>query len=188
MSRTLTLLPFFLLGWAIKQRGLDRRDWFRAPSVPLRLAALVTLAAGAAGVLLIVAMPHFSWELFLWRRSYSAMHYGPLRGLALRAAMLVIAGAMTFAVLVLVPRGTRWFTRFGENTLYVYVLHIPIISAIQTWHLDARIAQVPLSSVVAFGLAIALTLVLSLPIVRTVFGWILEPRWLFRRALERRPA
>jgi fucose 4-O-acetylase-like acetyltransferase len=188
MSRTITLLPFFLLGWAIKQRGLDRRAWFGAPSVRLRLAAVVLLAAGAAAVLLLMAMPHFNWELFTWRRGYSGMHYGPVRGLALRAATLAIAAAMTFALLLLVPRRTRWFTRFGENTLYVYVLHIPIISAIETWQLDERIAQVPLSAVVAFALAIAITLALSQPIVKRLTSWALEPRWLFRRALERRPA
>jgi fucose 4-O-acetylase-like acetyltransferase len=188
VSRTLTLLPFFLLGWAIKQRCLDRRSWFQAPSVPLRLAAVVTFAAGAAAVLLITAMPHFSWELFTWRRGYAAMHYSPMRGVALRAATLAIAAAMTFALLLLVPRRTRWFTRLGENTLYVYVLHIPIIQAFQTWHLDARIAQVPLSAVVAFVIAVALTLVLSQPVVKRLTGWLLEPRWLFKRALERRPA
>jgi fucose 4-O-acetylase-like acetyltransferase len=188
VSRTLTLLPFFLLGWAIKQRELDRRAWFRAPSVPLRLAALVTFAVGAAAVLLLMAMPHFSWELLTWRRGYAAMHYGPLHGVALRAATLALAAVMTFALLLLVPRRTRWFTRLGENTLYVYVLHIPIIQAFQTWHLDTRIAQVPLSAVVAFAVAIVITFVLSQPVVKRLTQWILEPRWLFRRALERRPA
>ena len=33
VSRTVALLPFFLLGWLIKQRGLDRSVWFRAPSL-----------------------------------------------------------------------------------------------------------------------------------------------------------
>jgi fucose 4-O-acetylase-like acetyltransferase len=188
VSRTVTLLPFFLLGWAIRQRGLERRAWFSAPSVRLRLAAVAALAALAAAVLLIMAMPHFSWELFTWRRGYSAMHVGPLRGLALRAASLAIAAGMTFALLLLVPRRTRWFTRLGQNTLYVYVLHIPIITAVQGWHLDARIAHVPLSTVVALALAVGITLGLSQPLVKRLSSWALEPRWLFRRALERRPA
>jgi fucose 4-O-acetylase-like acetyltransferase len=187
-SRTLTLLPFFLLGWAIKQRGIDRRAWFQAPSVPVRLGAVLVLAACGAAVLLIMAMPHFDWELFTWRRGYHAMHLGAVQGVGLRAATLAIAAVMTFALLMLVPRRTRWFTRLGENTLYVYVLHIPIISAIQSFHLDTRIAQVPLSAVVAFAIAIGLTLALSQPIVKRLTGWALEPRWLFRRALERRPA
>jgi fucose 4-O-acetylase-like acetyltransferase len=188
VSRTITLLPFFLLGWAIKQRRLDRRAWFQEPSVLLRVLALLALVGAGAAVLAIMTMPHFTSELFTWRRSYGTMHFSGLRGLALRAATLTIAGAMTFAVLLLAPRRTRWFTRLGANTLYVYVLHIPIIQAIQSAHLDTRMAQLPLSPVVAFVIAIAMTLVLSQPVVKRLGSWALEPRWLFRRALEQRPA
>lgn len=188
MSRTLTLLPFFLLGWALRQRGLDRRQWFLAPSLRLRAGAVLVLAASAAAVLALMAMPHFSWELLTWRRGYSAMHYGAVRGLALRAATLGIAAAMTCAVLLLAPRRTRWFTRLGENTLYVYVLHIPIISAIQAAHLNTRMAATPLSTVVALAVAVGITLLLAQPVVKRLCGWLLEPRRLFRRALERRPA
>ena len=188
VSRSVALLPFFALGWTVRQRGLDRRAWFLAPSVGLRLTAGLALVAAAAGVLALIALPHFSGDLLTWRRSYSAMGYGPLQGLALRAAMLAIAGAMTLAVLVLVPRRARWFTRLGENTLYVYLLHIPVILTIRAWHLDARIEHLPLSPVLAFALAVAITLVLSQPIVKRLCGWALEPRWLFRRALQPRPA
>jgi fucose 4-O-acetylase-like acetyltransferase len=188
MSRTFALLPFFLLGWAIRQRGIDRRAWFAAPSLRLRVAALLVLAASVAVVLLLLATPHYTSELLTWRSSYRAMHFSARHGLVLRAAALGVATAMTLALLLLVPRRTHWFTRLGGNTLYVYVLHIPIITAINGLHLNTRIAQVPLSTVVAFMVALGITLALSQPAVRRLAGWLLEPRWLFRRALERRPA
>jgi fucose 4-O-acetylase-like acetyltransferase len=188
VSRSVALLPFFLLGWTIRQRGLERRAWFRAPSLRLRAVAVLLVVAGGAAALALHGMPHFTSELFTWRRSYSAMHDGALHGIALRAAAGLVAAGMTAGVLLLVPRRTRWFSRLGENTLYVYVLHIPIIQAMQHWHLDARIRDLPLSGLVAFLVAAAMTLVLSQPLVKRLASWALEPRWLFRRALERQPA
>lgn len=188
MSRTLTLLPFFLAGWAFRQRGIDRRGWFQAPPVRLRVTAAVVLAVAGAGVLLLMAMPSFSWELLLWRRSYSAMRVGALRGVLLRGAVGAIAAAMTAAFLLLVPRRVRWFTRLGENSLYAYLLHIPVLTAMRALGLDKRIAETPLSAVVALAVAVTLTLLLTQPVVKRLTGWALEPAWLFRRALERRPA
>lgn len=188
VSRTLTLLPFFLLGWAIRQRGIDRRGWFQAPSLRIRIAAALVLAAGAAAVLGVMATPHFTYELFLMRRSYSAMHYGALHGVLLRGAALTIAAAMTVAFLMLVPRRVRWFTRLGENSLYVYVLHIPILTAMNAARVNKVIADTPLSAVVALAIAFVLVVLLSQPIVKRAFSWALEPMWLFRSALEKRPA
>jgi fucose 4-O-acetylase-like acetyltransferase len=188
VSRTLTLLPFFLLGWTIRQRGIDRRGWFQAPSLRIRIAAALVLAAGAAAVLAVMATPHFTYELFLLRRSYSAMHYGALHGLLLRGVALAIAAAMTVALVMLVPRRVRWFTRLGENSLYVYVLHIPILTAMNAGHLNTAIANTPLSAVVALAVSFVLVVALSQPLVKRAFSWALEPMWVFRGALEKRPA
>ena len=40
----------------------------------------------------------------------------------------------------------------------------------------------------AITIPLVLTLALSQPIVKRTFAWALEPQWLFRGALERRPA
>lgn len=188
VSRTLALLPFFVLGWAMRQREWHLRPWFLQPSPALRIAAAATLAAAVAAAALLVINPSFTWELLYWRRSYAAMQFGPLTGVALRGGMLVLAIAMTFALLVLTPRRQRWYTRLGENTLYVYLLHVPLVTAIRDWRIDDRIAQMPFSTGVALALAIAITLLLSLPIVKRCTHLALEPRWLFKRALAAQPS
>lgn len=188
VSRTLSLLPFFLLGWTIRQRGIDRRQWFLAPSLRLRLAAVGVLAAGAAAVLAVMATPNFTYEVFLMRRSYAAMQFSPLHGMVLRGTALAVAAAMSAALILLVPRRVRWFTRLGENSLYVYVLHIPILTALNAARVNRLIADTPLSAVVALAVSFVLVVLLSQPIVKRAFSWALEPTWLFRGVLEKRPA
>ena len=52
MSRTLGMLPFFVLGWAVQQRGGWRALRTAADRWPVRMIAVVVLVSGAAACLL----------------------------------------------------------------------------------------------------------------------------------------
>ncbi|WP_407666026.1 acyltransferase family protein [Microbacterium keratanolyticum] len=184
LSRTLGLLFFFTLGWwardrdiVMRMRLLESRPWW------LRTSAVVVL--GATG------WAAWNW-LSIWE-SIDLRHwlfydssYVDLGGTqwwagGVRIILIIVALLLSVAFFALVPRGTHWWTRFGQYTMYVYLLHsfvlYPFRESGALRGLDPTWLWLPL--VTALSVAIALALATS-P-VRRVFRPLVEPRpaWLF---------
>lgn len=199
-SRTLCLMPFFVAGWMARERGWFARRRFVRPSGPERAAAWCFLAAVAA---VFVALPNLrsEWRLdgwLTWKDDYGALladspiagfapeHFGAVAavGIAMRLLLLAVAGAMTLALLLVVPRGTSVITTWGSRTLYVYLLHGPIVWAMRRYGAVDAIGELGTPGVlILIGIGIAIVLVLSSTWVSRVFKPLIEPRidWMFRR-------
>jgi fucose 4-O-acetylase-like acetyltransferase len=182
-SRTLALLPFFVLGWTLRRRGLGNATWFSAPSIRVRLAAAAVGTGAVLGVIELSNTPAFTTQLVFWRRSYAGESYDDLTGIGMRALMLLIGAAITMAVLVLIPRRHGWWSRFGANTMAVYILHTPVIEVLRFFHVDDAIAGTATPMMLMLLVAIAMVGVLGSPPVARVLRVVTEPRWLFRRGI-----
>lgn len=191
VSRTLVFLPFFVLGWLAQDRGWFSKPWFQRPSSGLRAGAGAVLAAAAA-VFFIFPNMRNEWRIdhwLVWRDSYSHLIDGPiwqvlLEGSAIRAGLLAVAAAMTLAVLLVVPRREGRLTVWGSRTLYVYLLHGPIIYAARESGLVDWFGSFGLGGVLALvACAVAVTALLSTGVVAKVFRPIIEPpfAWTLRR-------
>jgi fucose 4-O-acetylase-like acetyltransferase len=184
LSRTLGLLPFFTLGWWLRERDvvarwrlLDRRPWW---AVAGAIAAFVVAA-------IVAWVFNDAWRevnLRTWLFYDSA--YAELGGTqwwagGVRLLLMVIAIVLTAAFLVLLPRRQHWWTHFGQYTMYVYLLHsfvlYPFRESGALRGLDPTWVWLPLVCVAAVLIALALA---TRPI-RTVFRPLVEPRprWLF---------
>lgn len=192
-SRTLCFLPFFVAGWMITNRGWLRGEWFARPTAALRGAAAALLGLLAAAVAILAPLRK-EWRIdtwLVWRDDYAwlfdhapVMGWAPdqwwaiaLGGAGMRLGFLVVAAAMTLALLLLVPRGHGVITVWGTRTLYVYLLHGPIVSYLRAsgaveWFGGFGGAGV----VMLVGVGVAITLVLSLGWVSKVFRPVIEPR------------
>ena len=192
-SRTLCFLPFFVAGWMITNRGWLRGEWFARPTVALRGAAAALLGLLAAAVAILAPLRK-EWRIdtwLVWRDDYAwlfdhapVMGWAPdewwaiaLGGAGMRLGFLLVAAAMTLALLLLVPRGHGVITVWGTRTLYVYLLHGPIVSYLRAsgaveWFGGFGGAGV----VMLIGVGVAITLVLSLGWVSKVFRPVIEPR------------
>lgn len=192
-SRTLSFMPFFVLGWLAMNRGWLKRNWFTSPSKPLVFGSVSVLAVIAVGVAALATVRD-AWRIdkwLVWRDDYATQFteapvfgFAPeqwwqiaLAGSSLRLTLLVIAAVMTFALMVLVPRSHSRITVWGTRTLYVYLLHGPIIALMRStgvvdWF--GSFGTVGVLSLVAFG--IALSVVLSLSVITKAFWPIIEPR------------
>ncbi len=187
VSRTLGLLPFFVLGWSLRQWHLTgrwlalppARVWrWRAGALTLFTALAVTLAIGI-GTWRDVKLRRF----LLYDESYATIGYPDWWAGGIRLAVMLVAFALVLAFLLLIPRRPTWFTSLGAATMYIYLLHTFVLYPIrETGMLAGPQPWWVLPAVIL--LCIAVSIALSAPIVLRLFRPIVEPRarWLFRQA------
>lgn len=197
-SRTLCFLPFFVVGWLAKDRGWLSGDWFHQPARWLRGTAWALFAAIA---IVFVAVPGFRevWRIdkwLTWRDDYASLFENgaigdwvpgewwavALGGIGVRSALLVVAAAMTLALLVLVPRGHSVITVWGSRTLYIYLLHAPIIAILrETGTVDWMGSFGVPGVLLALAVGAVIAVLLSMTWVTKVFWPVIEPRlgWLY---------
>lgn len=171
LSRTIVLLPFFLAGHLMRERGTS---------------PVAVLSGPIAGVVIALALLA---AFFLARWNIQPMLYGnnsyaglgpaiPV-GLVGRVVMYGVAFGSGLAALALVPRARSMLTRIGNHSLHVYLLHSALLipyRAIPAAH-DV-IGSTPWLLVPA---AVFLAWLLSTPIVvRASLGLVSPFSW-FRR-------
>lgn len=184
LSRTLGLLPFFTLGWWLHQHDvvnrfnlLARRRWWVVPS-----AITVFAVAGWAAWFNVDGWQDMNLRQWLfYNDNYAALGGTEWWAGGVRLLLMAIALILCAAFFALVPRSTRFWTRFGQYTMYVYLLHsfvlYPFRESGVLRNLDPTWLWLPVvivaSVLISFGLA-------SRP-VRRVFRPLIEPRpsWLF---------
>jgi len=193
LSRTIGILPFFVLGWKLKEwglvelwRGAERLLWW------VRAGAVATFGVWLICVVVFIdqfrAMKLQQW--FFYDDSYESLGGDPWWSGVLRLGFILLAVVLSAAFFALVPRSDTWMTRLGQATMYVYLLHSFVLYPLrETGLLQGEHASGAwLGGMILAGAAISI--VLASDPVRRFFRPIIEPRphWLFLRddALPRR--
>lgn len=185
LSRTLGLLPFFALGWWLRERDvvtrfrlLEIRPWW------IRVVSVVLLAAAGFSAWRWIDV----WkELDLRHWLFYEDAYADLGGEqwwagGVRVALMLMAVILSAAFFALIPRGTYWWTKFGQYTMYVFLLHSFVLYPFRETgvlrDLDPTWLWLPLVTL----LSVVLALALATKPVRWLFRPLVEPRpqWLFR--------
>ncbi|WP_347862152.1 acyltransferase family protein [Salimicrobium sp. PL1-032A] len=114
LSRTFVFFPFFLAGyWLTKEQV---KKWQKTP---VRIASLGVMGVVATCIALF---PEFSSGWLLGSKSYATLGI-PQAGGLFRLGVYVLASVMVVAVLSWIPSKEFSFTKLGQRTLYVYLLH-----------------------------------------------------------------
>ncbi|GAA2223115.1 acyltransferase family protein [Herbiconiux moechotypicola] len=183
-DRTLALLPFFVLGWRLRQ--LPVTSWWLAASAR-RVLLVRGCAVGLFAALAVVigaGMP--LWRELLVRRvllfeqAYPDFGYDQWWAGALRLGAIALATVLLFAFLALMPRRETPVAKLGQATMYVYLLHSFVLYPFREFGwLDGPQPWWVLPAMLVFSVLVALALA-SAP-VRRVFRPLVEPRarWLF---------
>ena len=183
LSRTLGLLPFFTLGWWLTDRDVVARfGLLQRRRLGVRIAAIALFAVAGFVAWFFVD----TWRAVTLREgllsdaSYADLG-GPWWSGAVRLALMAIALVLSVAFFALVPRGTYWWTHFGQYTMYVYLLHSFVLYPLRETGVlrNAEPTWLWLPAVIAGSVLVALAL--ATKPVRTVFRPLIEPRpaWMF---------
>ena len=185
LSRAIGILPFFVLGWQLRQWNvIDRWRDLGAAVWGWRALALGVFA----GWLLVVVVNIAAFrEIHLQHWFFYDDAYPDIGAAAwwagfVRLGLIVLAGCLSAAFFVLVPRRETFFSAFGQATMYVYLLHSFVLYPLRESGVlrDDHASATWLLTMVFASTAIAIAL--ASPFVRRVFRPLVEPkpRWLFR--------
>lgn len=185
LSRFLGLLPFFTLGWWLREHDVVARAGLLAAR-PLWLRASAASVLIGAGVLAFVFVETWrdvrlgTWFFFV--DAYADLDAPQWWAGGVRLAIIALALALMAAFLLLIPRrGTSW-THLGQYTMYVYLLHTFVLYPFRQSGvlrgLEPMWLWIPVVAVASVAIAVALS---SRPI-RHLTRPLVEPRmpWLFR--------
>jgi fucose 4-O-acetylase-like acetyltransferase len=185
LSRTIGILPFFLLGWYLRQWRVV--EWWRTRTWPavwtMRVGAL---ALFAAWLWVVIANIQFFRDIhlqgwFFYDDGYERLGDDAWSAGLIRLGLILLAVVLSAAFYVLVPRRETIFTVFGQATMYVYLLHSFVLYPIRQSGVlkDDHASAVWLLTMVLASVAISLAL--ASPLVRRLFRPLIEPKpnWLF---------
>ncbi|OES43780.1 acyltransferase family protein [Domibacillus iocasae] len=162
IGRTFMFFPFFLAGYYAK------KEWFQ----PLfRFSTRILLLCFTVGLFIyFYANTYIQIEWLFGSISYAGLGAEPLKGLFWRTLVYVINIVMIAFILSIVPRKNFFFTSWGRNTLYVYLLHGFFVQS------SRRVdnLELPPSIFVLLATAAGLTLLLSSPLTAALFRPFLE--------------
>ncbi|MGG3451499.1 acyltransferase family protein [Domibacillus aminovorans] len=164
IGRTFVFFPFFLIGYYTK------REWF-APLFTTR-ARIVLLLIAAILFLFFYKNTSIQIEWLFGSGSYDDLGANSLSGVAWRSLVYILNVIMIAFILSIVTHKSFFFTTWGQNTLYVYLLHGFFIQTSR--HLNTL--ERPPSLFVLFLTAAALTLLLSSPLAAALFRPFLEQK------------
>ncbi|QIG38139.1 acyltransferase family protein [Microbacterium sp. 4R-513] len=184
LSRTLGLLPFFTLGWWLNEHRiidrfglLARRQWW------VFAASIALLAAAGFSAWFFVddwrAMQLKEW--LFYDDNYSALGGTQWWAGGVRLALMIVAVVLSAAFFALVPRGSHWWTHFGQYTMYVYLLHSFVLYPFRESGLLRGLEPTWLWLPIVMVASVLIAVGLATKPVRTVFRPLIEPRpgWLF---------
>ncbi|GAB2840165.1 acyltransferase family protein [Microbacterium insulae] len=184
LSRTLGLLPFFTLGWWLREHDIVERLGL------LRSRAWWVFAGGLA------AFAVAGWTAWFFVDEWRAMslrdwlfydeNYAAIGGTqwwagGVRLALMLVAIVLSTAFFALVPRSTHWWTHFGQYTMYVYLLHSFVLYPFRESGVLRNLDPTWLWLPIVVVLSVLIALALATRPVRRVFRPLVEPRptWLF---------
>ncbi len=174
LDRVAGMLPFFVLGVWLGRGRLTYR-----PSPRVRLAATAVLLAAAPLSYLVASRLSGLW--LYWNRAYQQLGVGVTEGVLIRLGLMAVGLAMTWAIMMLAPRRQTFFTGWGVNSMYPYLLHVFVVMAFAWSPLVNHVDNIPALLVLIVAAVSLVWLTASRPVV-----WALRPlvsppvRWLLR--------
>lgn len=149
LSRTFVFFPYFLIGYYVSEKQVMRvktKQW--------KVASVIILVAAFIIISIAPTLP-VGWLLQSKPYQLLGVH---LSGGIIRLGVYAISLIMGAAILAWIPQKRFAFTKLGERTLYVYLLHGFIVQLFREYDLLQVTSVFDFFMVMVISLAIVLVL------------------------------
>lgn len=182
LTKVLAFLPFFVLGYVLPSevmRNVKRRK-FNAPALIFVIGVVICFWLLRENSLTGIFGMTWRYERYKFGISF-------LEAILVRAGFIVASAVFSFAFLNLCPKKRCIFTRLGQRSVYIYILHVIIVAIIRHLNYEYEILlelDSPINKIIflAFGVGVCYLLVTK-PVVN-VFKRIFEPDFDIRKIRE----
>jgi len=164
-SRTFVFFPFFLLGFYLKKEHFS--------SIITTKARILFLMVLLTVLVSVYFHPNLNENWLLGSKSYAQLHSDNFTGMVLRIGIYAINILMVCCFFAFVPQRKFFFTHWGKNTLYVYLLHGFFVKTFRESDMKNSVESVILLLIVSF----LLTVFLSSSYMTAVAQPIIEMKW-----------
>lgn len=132
--RTITFLPFFLIGYATKEKRLN--------SIKLRNTGISFVIIGIfIAISNMLASNNFiTYKFFYNSQSYIDTGLTTVQGISYRITLYIVSIILGVCVINITPKSKMFFTRMGKSTMNIYIFHIYLViliyAIIPKWNID----------------------------------------------------
>ncbi|MEK3800057.1 acyltransferase family protein [Peribacillus sp. FSL H8-0477] len=164
LSRTFVFFPMFLIGYHLSKNSLQKLF-----STKIRVTSLLIMVIVFAFFYL---MPDINYKWLLGSKPYSELEQASLISMFKRLGFYGLSVLMTFCFLSFIPKEKHFFTNWGTQTLYVYLLHGFLVRTFRESEMQSYFTNVEsflllgcLSLIITMILSSRLTASLAQPII-----------------------
>lgn len=167
LSRTIVFLPFFLLGYYTKDEDLEKMSSFNK---------IISIAIFI--LFMIIAFYIAKYEVVDYKFLYNSHAYYTnnltvKQGLIFRSVLYVCSILLSLSVISLVPSKKVFYSKYGKNTMNIYVFHIYlvviILGIIPRWNINV------ICNIIVLLSPFLIMYILSLEFVKHIYNFIFEP-------------
>lgn len=163
LSRTIAFLPFFLLGYYTKDEHLKRLK-----SYPIAIS-IIGLVLSFLIAVVLGKYKQMDLRLLYLAHPYKIFKITFLTGVLYRLTIYIIMLLSSIFIIRLIPDKKLNISRFGENTMNVYLGHIYFIKTVVK--ITPRYTNKVTFFIVTLVVSIGIVLILSLPIFERIYNY-----------------
>ncbi|WP_409305208.1 acyltransferase family protein [Peribacillus sp. SCS-155] len=165
LSRTFVFFPMFLIGYYLDRDQLEKLFTFR-----IKAAAFIIGAIVFAGFYIY---PDINYKWLLGSKPYSELESASIISMFKRLGFYGLSLIMVFSFLALIPRGQYFFTKWGKQTLYVYLLHGFFVRIFRESDIHNYFTHAEQFIMLA-GISLVITMILSSKVIASLAQPIIE--------------
>ncbi|MFT8322624.1 MAG: acyltransferase family protein [Bacillus sp. (in: firmicutes)] len=165
LTRTFVFFPLFLIGFYIKK---EHFEWTRGKGA--KLFAIATFIIVFIG---FYYLPSINYQWLFGSKSYSTLGEDPLQAIFIRLFFYLLSCLMIYCFFACVPKKQYFFTKLGNNTLYVYLLHGFVVRIFRISDIT-DVVNPHKSFMLIIFISLVLTLLLSSKIITSLTQPIIE--------------
>lgn len=172
ISRIFVFLPYFFLGYYVSEDTINTIRKIKGKVFVGIISAGASIAIWGS-VLYFKSRDEFPLRMFYGKNSYESMNFSDRHGMVLRVLTWIISLLMIFALILIFSNKKNILSYIGKYSLQIYIFHMPLGMFFRETDFTQ---QFPVDTwwqgIVICILAVAVTLILSVPILSKPFTWI----------------